>query len=717
MTADSLQRLRRLRWSPNGRGPDVVDCVGFVLLYCAENGIPLPEAEPGNTPEGPARAACTPAVLALVDPIGPLAAMAGNAVFFANAKGVLMHVGVVTEDGRLMHCTFGGVRLDRSLDLLARVGLRAVGCVPLGDTARLGQLLAIPSLHEPITIILGVLAIVSLVLSIVLMPNLAAYGSTRGRYGFDGLVTQNTAEVPLPDVLGKVWCAGNIIYQALTDKTGEVTDPAEQKTVSIVVFCAGPVSGYGLLNLRINGNTWDSNVWFSDAPPLGDTTTGFYYDLGGLGLTTRAEVWDGTILSLDDRPSITMRQAVLDIPGSRPEIVPIDLRASYDRAFPLYGLNGCAYGVFRLVDSRKYSQFNVIALVQGRPVRLFDETGFLTSTATAEDLGALWDGSRKYGVLLHPDVVSVASVTVNGTSYDEMDATHQTGNVYRLNREQGYLEFLTAPAAAATVLVTYTYYQQAWRTTPTHHVLHLLTNERYGLGKPASKIDWASFDAAQDYFSETVDTPTPSGTVSDLRYTTNYTVDRRRPALDHLQALLDACTSVLLVSDGKLKLKPIRNSSSVYSFDADSILRDRFKVSFLDQSTAANRLKVVFNDVDNFSAQTAVFADDLADQDARREEGLEPILEKALHFPAVTGWAQAYRLAQQRLALELGRTWTVEFTTNLIGLALEPGDTIDLTHPAMPSWAGELARIDEISHDENDRLVIKASQYVELPYA
>ena len=194
-------------------------------------------------------------------------------------------------------------------------------------------------------------------------------------------------------------------------------------------------------------------------------------------------------------------------------------------------------------------------------------------------------------------------------------------------------------------------------------------------------------------------------------------MDRRRPALDHLQALLDACTSVLLVSDGKLKLKPIRNATSVYSFDADSILRDSFKVSFLDQSNAANRLKVVFNDVDNFSAQTAVFAEDVADQEARREEGLEPILEKSLHFPAVTGWAQAYRLAQQRLAMELGRTWTVEFTTNLIGLALEPGDTIDLTHPAMPAWAGELARIDEVSHDENDRLVIKASQYVELPYA
>ena len=716
MNPDSLQRLRRLRWAPNGRGPDVVDCVGFVLLYCAENGIPLPESEPCNTPEGAARAACTPEVLAMVDPVRPLADMAGHAVFFANSKGVLMHVGAVTDDGRLMHCTFGGVRLDKSLDLLARVGLRAVGCVPLGDTARLGRLLAIPSLHEPITIILGVLAIVSLVLSIVLMPNLAAYGSTRGRYGFDGLVTQNTAEVPLPDVLGRVWCAGNIIYQALTDKTGEVTDPAEQKTVSIVVFCAGPVSGYGLLNLRINGNTYDSNVWFSKTAAT-DYTTGFFFDLGGLQLTTRAEVWDGTILSLADRPSITMRSAVLDIPGSRPEIVPVDLRAKYDRGFPLYGLNGCAHGVFRLVDSRKYSQFNVIALVQGRKVRLFNASGWLTTTVTNENLGALWDGSRKYGVLAFPDVVSVASVTVNGTSHVEMDATHQTGNVYRLNREKGYLEFLTAPAAAATVLVTYTYYQQDWRTTPTHHVLHLLTNERYGLGKPASKIDWASFHSAQSYFVETVDTPTPSGTVSDYRYTTNYTVDRRRPALDHLQALLDACTSVLLVSDGKLKLKPIRNATSVYSFDADSILRDSFKVSFLDQSNAANRLKVVFNDVDNFSAQTAVFAEDVADQEARREEGLEPILEKSLHFPAVTGWAQAYRLAQQRLAMELGRTWTVEFTTNLIGLALEPGDTIDLTHPAMPAWDNQLARIDEVSHDENDRLVIKASQYVELPYA
>lgn len=719
MTPDSLQRLRRIRWAPGGRGPDVADCIGFVLLYCAEAGIPLPEPD-CKTPEGDARAACTAEIAALLDPMPrQLADAAGHAVLFANAQGVLMHVGVVTPDGRLMHCTFGGVRLDRSTELLARVGLYAVGCVPLGDAVRLGKILSLPSLRDPATIILGILAVISIVLSVVLMPNLAAYGANRGRYGFDGLVTQNTAEIAIPDVLGKVWCAGNIVYQALTDKTGAVTDPAEQKTVALVVFCAGPVEGIGTLNLRINGNTWDSNVWYSHTriTPPSYTVTGFYFDLGGLNLTTRAEVWDGTIAADPDRPSITMRTAELDIPGSRPEIVPVDLRAGYDRNFPLYGLNGCVYGVFRLVDSRKYSQFNVVALIQGRKFRLFDDAGWLTTTVTDEDQGALWDGSRKYAVLAHPDVSVVTTVKVNGTTYTEMDATHQSGNVYRVNYRRGYIEFLTAPAAAATVLVTYTYYQQDWRTTPTHHILHLLTDPEFGRGMDDSKIDWPSFDAAQDYYVETVSTQTPSGVVSDTRYSTNYMVDRRRPALDHLQALLDACTSTLLLTDGKLKLKPITNSASVYSFDADSILRDSFKVTFTDRAEAANRLKVVFNDVANFSAQTAVIVEDLSDQDARRDAGLEPVVEKALHFPAVTAWAQAHRLGMQRLAIELGRTWSVEFTTNIIGLAIEPGDTIDLTHPAMPSWAGELARVDEVSHDDKDRLVIKASQYVELPYA
>lgn len=716
MTSAQLNRLRQIRWQPNGRGPDVADCVGFVLLYCAEVGIPLPEQPVGNTPAGEARAACTPALRALLEPMpASLFEARGHAVFFANAQGTLMHVGVVTPDARLMHCTYGGVRLDKSTALLDRVGLHAVGCVPLGDTARLGQLLAVPSLNDPVSIIMAVIAVVSLILSIVLMPNLAAYGSTRGRYGFDGLVTQNTAEVPLPDVLGRVWLAGNIVYQALTDKTGEVTDPAEQKTVSVVIFCAGPVTEFKEVALRINGNAYDANVWYSKTVS-GSTVTGFYFATAASELLTRADSWDCTILGYTDRPNLIVRDAQT-IQGARPWVVALDRRVYYDRAFPLYGFNGCAHAVFRLVDSRKFSQFNVTALIKGRAVRTFDENGFITATASAETTGSAWNGSRQYAIAVNPDIIEMTALTVDGDPYDEMDATHQTGDVYRLNRDVGYAELLTPPPTSSVVLLTYTYYVQAWTTNPAAHLVWLLTAAKYGLGQPASKLDWPSFDEAQQYFAESITTPTPLGSVTGARWATNYTVDRRRPALDHLQVLLDACTSVLLLSDGRLKLKPIRNSASVYAFDADSILAGTFKVQFLDRADSANRIKVVFNDVDNFSAQTAVIAEDVADQEARTEEGNEGVVEKSIHFPAVTGWAQAYRLGQQRLAMELGRSWTVEFTTNLLGLALEPGDTIDLTHPAMPTWAGELARVDEIDHDELGRLVVRASQYVELPYA
>lgn len=59
---------------------------------------------------------------------------------------------------------------------------------------------------------------------------------------------------------------------------------------------------------------------------------------------------------------------------------------------------------------------------------------------------------------------------------------------------------------------------------------------------------------------------------------------------------------------------------------------------------------------------------------------------------------------------------TCQLKTNVKGLALEPGDVVDVTHPSQPTWAAKLFRIEELSHYDTDRLVLSLSEYAAQAY-
>jgi hypothetical protein len=52
---------------------------------------------------------------------------------------------------------------------------------------------------------------------------------------------------------------------------------------------------------------------------------------------------------------------------------------------------------------------------------------------------------------------------------------------------------------------------------------------------------------------------------------------------------------------------------------------------------------------------------------------------------------------------------------NIRGLALQPGDIVDVTHPSLPVNSKNL-RIETLEYDENDHLQITASEYVPAAY-
>ena len=116
---------------------------------------------------------------------------------------------------------------------------------------------------------------------------------------------------------------------------------------------------------------------------------------------------------------------------------------------------------------------------------------------------------------------------------------------------------------------------------------------------------------------------------------------------------------------------------------------------------------------DALNSETEATADDPADARARSDRaGNQGVVDVNLKLPAVTQAGQAERLAAQFLREQVSSRWTVELTTNVLGLALQPGDVVDVTHSSQPRWAAKLFRVEEMDHDEQDRLVVRGSEYV-----
>lgn len=690
-----MKSLVNIPWLVGGRTREGVDCVGLACLYLAEqHGIRIET----QTPEGLAIPGAKKLALKILaeNRFSRETLTHGCIVFFADRKGRVCHVATYLSGDKWLHILQGcESRMDRTTTLMERLGLSPVAQIRPDQAEELAAALALPGLGWA-TVALIILSIALSAASAFLTPRpkVGQFRNESGRYGFDQLYTQTNPTLPLPDLFGAVSVAGNSPYQSRVDKSQPTADPTAQKANKVVVLCGGPIESftYGSNQVKING------LVYSDAT---FHPSGYAIDPA----QTKAEAVDGTISTDVNRPSMSLYL------GTHGISVPVDVRAQYDRNFPVYGFAGCAYLVARLVDSTKYSQWNLIATPKGRLCRTFDENGFITATATSEAVGT-GDGSTVRFKLAYADVKSVTSVTVGGVTYSAITEAVQTGNVYHLNATKGYLEFLTAPAGAAAIVCTYVYYPRAWTQNPAAILVYLLTEKVRGKGFDEAKIDWAFADALQDSCNEDVTWQTANGAVTEDRAHCDYALDYRKPIQEHLRAVLDSCYGILLLSGGKFVMRPRAAGTSVFSFTTANILRDSFSSEMLDRSQRANRFHIFYHALETFSAETEIVRDDPDDQAAREARlGNDGVVEESLRMLAVSSQSQAERLGEIMLREDVATKWVVELKTTVKGLALQPGDVVDLTHPSQPAWAGKLFRIEDRSLDENDRLTLRLSEY------
>jgi cell wall-associated NlpC family hydrolase len=678
-------------WKDGGRTFAGADCVGIVTLWLAENhGFKAPVPSKEQTGRATDLLKCRD--------FDPHQLERGDVVFFANRKGEIRHVAIWLAGGKLLHTIHGfDSRADNGFRLLARCGLKPVAAVKPIEAEVLSEALADTKVGDASTIVAIVVSIVLSLISYALAPKLGRFGNKYGRYGFDSLVTQTSTEIPLPDILGQMVVAGNSPYTQLSDKNLSST-ASLQRANKIVVFASAEAESIGEnFSTVINGLTFTDKNFKN-----GTSVLGFSQDPD----QTKAEAVEGTIGNDTYVPSFSL------YPGEHGIEVPVDIRAHYDRTFPIYGFSGCAYAVFRLIDSSKFQSFNVTARVKGRKCRTFDADGFIQTTVTSEAVGTGDAATRRFK-LDFEDIVSVSSVTVNAVTWTAISSSNQTGNIYHVNRLKGYLEFPdNIPGSTHAIVATYIYYPREWTQNPASHILYLLNEVGRGNGYDATKIEFGSFDAAATYYDETVDWSNSNGITSSARYTTNYAVDFRKPIQEHIRVLLDASRSVLFVSEGKFVLKPIQAEASVFSFDTSNILKESFASELVDRAERPNRVKAFYHTSDTYNAETEAVREDVADQSARETRaGNGGVVEENLKYPAVDNQSQAERLAEIHLRAQVNSRLRCQFKTTVQGLAIEVGDVVDVTHPSQPTWAAKLFRIEDYRLDEDGRIELQMSEY------
>jgi hypothetical protein len=688
----------------HGDDQEGCDCVGIVRLWLRE--------ELGVEVEAPAQYAGSTVgqVLAGRTRVDLTQMVRGDVVFFRqDCTGKIRHVAVYLGGRQFLHATAGGSRVDNGLELLRRAGYTPAGVLGAHQVKELGEALADAGLKEPGTIAMMVIMIVASVAMYFLSPRpkLGQFRDQTGRYGFDQLYTQTNPTLPLPDILGAVCVAGNSPYQELVDRTQPAGNPVLQKMNKVVVLAGGPIedtTSDGDL-IKINGMRYSHFYWHAEGFKLNPAQT-------------FAEAVHGTIGTATNRPSVTVYT------GAHGITVPLDIRAQVDRAFPVYGFAGCAYLVFRLIDSSKYSQFTITTTVKGRRCRTFTETGFVVGTVTGEALTGA-DGAKVRFKLANTDVKEVTGLTVGGTAYSLIAPGNQTGNVFALNATKGYVEFLTAPGSGASVAVSYTYYPREWTQNPAMHLVYLLTEKQRGKGMDESRIAWPRAVALRDYCDELVPWPTSSGMEVGPRFRTNYVIDSAKSIQDHMRAILDGCYATLFMSDGKVIMKARKAEVSVFSFNSTNILVERsgddrattFSAELAERSSRPNRVRLYYHSAETLNSETEVVREDVVDQDARAPRfGNDGVLDDTVKVEAVDSHGQAERLAEMMLREGLASKWIVEFKTTIKGLALEPGDVVDVTNDVQPGWDQKLMRVEGVSLDAQDRMTLQCSEYVPEAY-
>ena len=254
---------------------------------------------------------------------------------------------------------------------------------------------------------------------------------------------------------------------------------------------------------------------------------------------------------------------------------------------------------------------------------------------------------------------------------------------------------------------------KTYSNNPAACVRDFLINTRYGIGLPKSLLDEDSFGEVYDYCN--IDVDDGVGGTED-RYTINYVIDAKKPAVDILGDTLITCGGFLVWSGNKLKLRTEKVENTVQNFTMSNIVEGSFSYQYVSKDAMVNRIKLLYIDPDQNYTKVFALAEDKVNQDERAQiEGGEGVIEREVALLGVTKFSRASRLANMFLKISKATPMTCQFKVGIYAIHCEPGDIVTVSHD-VPNWTNKPFRIYAMEEEPNDEATVTCKEYNESLY-
>ena len=214
----------------------------------------------------------------------------------------------------------------------------------------------------------------------------------------------------------------------------------------------------------------------------------------------------------------------------------------------------------------------------------------------------------------------------------------------------------------------------AYSNNPAWVFYDLVVNSRYGLGDyvSADQIDkFTLFEIAQ-YCDELVDNGDGS---TEPRYTINVYLQTREEAVKMLQALASAFAAMSFWAAGTVTLTQDSPKQATALFTPANVINGVFSYAGSSSRTRSTVIAVTWNDPLDLYRQAVEYI-----EDAVAIERFGFIKKDVIAF-GCTSRGQAHRFGKAILFTESLETDTVTFSTGLDGLAIAPGEVIQVSDP------------------------------------
>ena len=217
---------------------------------------------------------------------------------------------------------------------------------------------------------------------------------------------------------------------------------------------------------------------------------------------------------------------------------------------------------------------------------------------------------------------------------------------------------------------TNTSYQQ-WSNNPALCVANYLTDTKFGLSIPASKIDWDAVETAADACDVSV--TVPSGT--QKRFTANgvlFATDSHRA---NINKLLSAMNGSLVYSNGIYTIR-----AGIYAAPTESLTEDQLAGPItvrtsVERGDRFNTVRPIF--IDPAQNHKSVEAPEVALTAAVARDNNE-VLIRDVQLPFTNSSFMAQRIAHKQIQLS-DQQVVLNFPTNLSGLRVDVGDRVSVT--------------------------------------